>query len=148
VVIISHGLWQRRFGSDPNLVGKTIALDGQNRTVVGILPAGFQFPHKSFPFAEPADLFVPLAFTSEQIAQGSGRFEYKVLARLRHGVTLDQAQGQADEDHLASQPRWNIQLPVRQFLWFYSEYQQVATLRRSAITTVPRRARGWGDQMD
>jgi putative ABC transport system permease protein len=96
VVIISHGLWQRRFGSDSNLIGKTIALDGQNRTVVGILPAGFQFPHKSFPFAEPADIFVPLAFTSEQIAGRSGLFEYRVLARLRPGVTLDQARGQMD----------------------------------------------------
>ncbi len=96
VVIISHGLWQRRFGSDSNLIGKTIALDGQNRTVVGILPAGFQFPHRSLPFAEPADIFVPLAFTSEQIAGRSGLFEYRVLARLRPGVTLDQARGQMD----------------------------------------------------
>src|SRR5262245_13247893 len=94
VVILSHDFWQRRFGGDPNLVGKTITLDGQSRTVVGILPAGFQFPHRSFPFAEPADLFVPLAFTSEQIAQRSGRFEYNVLARLRSGVTLEQARGQ------------------------------------------------------
>jgi putative ABC transport system permease protein len=96
VAIISHGLWRRRFGGAPNLVGKTIMLDGQNRTVVGILPAGFQFPHKSFPFAEPADIFVPLAFTSEQIAGRSGLFEYRVLARLRPGVTLDQARGQMD----------------------------------------------------
>ncbi|MBO0727170.1 MAG: ABC transporter permease, partial [Blastocatellia bacterium] len=96
VVIISHGLWRRRFGGAPNLVGKTIALDGQNRTVVGILPAGFQFPHRSLPFAEPADIFVPLAFTSEQIAGRSGLFEYRVLARLRPGVTLDQARGQMD----------------------------------------------------
>jgi putative ABC transport system permease protein len=94
VVIVSHGLWQRRFGGDPNLIGKTISLDGRSRTVVGILHAGFQFPHQSFPFAKPADLFVPLTFTPEQIAQRSGRFENYVLARLRPGVTLEQARAQ------------------------------------------------------
>jgi putative ABC transport system permease protein len=91
VVIISHGLWQRRFGGDPKLVGRTIILDGQSRMVLGILPAGFQFPHRSYPLAEPADMYVPLAFAPEQIAEHSGRFEYSVLARLKPGVSLDQA---------------------------------------------------------
>ncbi|MDQ3011571.1 MAG: ABC transporter permease, partial [Acidobacteriota bacterium] len=95
VAVISHGLCQRRFGGDTNLLGKPITLDGQNRTVVGILPAGFEFPHRSFsaigPFAQPADVFVPMTFTPQQIAERAGRYENQVMARLKSGVSLDQA---------------------------------------------------------
>lgn len=91
VVILSHGLWARRFGSDRNLLGQRVMLDGRNRTVVGIMPAGFQFPHSSFRFAEPADIWLPLVFTPEQITQRQGRYNLNVLARLKNGVTLEQA---------------------------------------------------------
>ncbi len=94
VVIISHRLWVRGFGGDPGVVGRGVTLNGQSRTVVGILPAGFQFPHRSFPFAEPADAFTPLAFTPEQITQRSGYFENYVLVRLKPGVSLEQARAQ------------------------------------------------------
>src|SRR5262249_52802512 len=55
VVVLSHGLWQRRFGADPQLVGKTLTLNGAGYTVVGILPPPFIFPLKE------AELAIPLA---------------------------------------------------------------------------------------
>src|SRR5215467_7061509 len=54
VVILSHGLWQRRFGADPQVIGRAITLDGHSRTVIGVMPPGFQFP-------EEIDLWMPLA---------------------------------------------------------------------------------------
>ncbi|MCI0489448.1 MAG: ABC transporter permease [Blastocatellia bacterium] len=90
VVILSHGLWQRRFGADPNILGQQLTLQGVSRTVVGILPPGFQFP-------ENADLWVPLALDPEET--GRGNYSYSVVARLKPGVTLEQ--GYADIDTIA-----------------------------------------------
>lgn len=94
VVILSYGFWQRHFGGDQTMIGKTITLDGQSRTIIGVLTAEFQFPHQSFPFAEPAELFVPLTFPPEQIATRGGRWENRVIARLKSGVALDQSRAQ------------------------------------------------------
>ncbi len=55
VVVVSYGLWRRRFGADPRLVGKQVNLDGLSRTVIGVMPQGFQFPNRE------VDLWVPLA---------------------------------------------------------------------------------------
>ncbi|MFN7949055.1 MAG: ABC transporter permease [Blastocatellia bacterium] len=94
VVIVSHGLWQRRFGAELNIAGRTLMLDGQNYTVIGVLPAGFQFPHRSFPFAEPAEVFVPLVFDAAQVAKREGQWEHFVIGRLNANVTPDQARAQ------------------------------------------------------
>src|SRR4029077_16315617 len=59
VVILSHALWQRRFGADSALVNKTINLDGRATTVVGVMPAGFHFPDKD------TELWTPLAISPE-----------------------------------------------------------------------------------
>ncbi|HWQ33317.1 MAG TPA: ABC transporter permease [Blastocatellia bacterium] len=94
VVIISHGLWQRRFGADLNIAGKTLVLDGQSYAVAGVLPADFQFPHRSFPFAEPAEVFVPIVFDAAQVAKREGQWENFVIGRLNRNVTLQQARAQ------------------------------------------------------
>jgi putative ABC transport system permease protein len=60
VVVLSHGLWQRRFGSDPEVVGKSLILDGKPATVVGIMPAGFDFPNRS-------ELWTPLATNPQSL---------------------------------------------------------------------------------
>ncbi|MGE3309130.1 MAG: ABC transporter permease [Limisphaerales bacterium] len=95
-VILGHGLWQRRFGSDPTVLGRTITLDNQSYTVVGILPASFQYP-------EPFELWTPLALTetaSDSLQSGQGPNEgmglvlLKAIARLKPGVTLQQAQAE------------------------------------------------------
>jgi len=90
-VVISQGFWQRHFGGKPGAVGQTLRLDDQDYTVIGVMPASFQFPHASFPFGQPADLWLPLVYTSEQVAQRRGPYRLNVIARLGSGVTLDQA---------------------------------------------------------
>jgi putative ABC transport system permease protein len=90
VVILSEGLWKRRFGADPGLVGKPIDLNGQAHTVVGILPPGFSF-------LMPADLLKPIAFKPDEEAASNHGFEYLIgLARLKPGVTFSQARSQMD----------------------------------------------------
>jgi putative ABC transport system permease protein len=85
VAIISHGLWQRRFGADPHIVGNKINVSGQSFTVVGVMPAGFQF-------MQPIDLWIPLAL--DAAAERRDNRYLEVFARLKPGVRLEQAQSQ------------------------------------------------------
>jgi len=86
VVVLSHGLWQRRFGGDPSIVGRTIRLDGEGHTVLGIAPAGYDMTR-----ATP-QLWTPLVFSPAQRAN-YGAHALIVMARLKPGVTRDAAQG-------------------------------------------------------
>ncbi len=93
VAVISHGLWQRRFGSEPDVIGKSLTLNGESYTVVGIMPAGFQFPRE-------VDLWTPFPFRAPQTSVR--RFHFlRVVGRLKPGVTLEQAQ--ADITSIARQ---------------------------------------------
>ena len=87
VVLLSYGLWQRRFGGDPGIVGKSLTLNGESYIVVGVMPARFQFP------SSDDQAWVPIAFTQEQAAS-RGRHYLQVIARLKPGVTLAQAQSE------------------------------------------------------
>ena len=93
VVILSHALWQRRFGGDPGILNKTISLSGIQNTVVGIMPPKFQFP-------ENAEMWRPLAPSDGMRAARFGFF-LPVVGRLKPGVT--RAQAQADLDVIANQ---------------------------------------------
>ena len=89
VVILGHGLWQRRFGSNPQIVGQQVILNSRPRIVVGVMPPGFKFP-------DNAELWVPLGldttmFTRTDHGLGS-------IARLKDGVTVGQAQGRDGRD--------------------------------------------------
>ena len=86
VVILGHGLWQRSFGADPNLVGRTVNLDSRAYTVVGIMPPGFEFPAE-------AEMWVPLAWTAED-RQLREIHDYLVVGRLKQDATLGQAQAE------------------------------------------------------
>ncbi len=89
VVIISHGLWQRRFASDTNIIGSPIALNGESHTVVGVMPPNFQFP------AREVELWVPIAFTAREAAS-RGNHYLEVVARIKPGITLEQAQAEME----------------------------------------------------
>src|SRR6185503_11595274 len=85
VLIVSHALWQRRFGADPNLVGKTINVNDKDFTIIGILPSDFQF-------FSPSDLFVPInQFKENWMARRGSRPGLFVIGRLKSDVTLEQA---------------------------------------------------------
>ncbi len=84
VVILSHGLWVPRFGAEQQIVGKEIWLNGEKFTVIGVMPAGFQFPDRE------SELWVPIQFTKQQLANHGSHF-LEVVARLKPGVSLEQA---------------------------------------------------------
>jgi hypothetical protein len=114
-VVLTHGYWQRRFGGRP-VVGESMRVDGEVREIVGVLPASFRFLQ-----AEPS-LVMPLQFNRAEVPVGN--FSYQGIARLKPGVTIEQAQ--ADLSTVASQlakeyPRTNEKtgarvLPLRDHL--------------------------------
>jgi putative ABC transport system permease protein len=91
VVLLSHGLWKRRFGGDPGLVGKTIKLEGVDYTVVGVMAPEFQFPLVGGNFPFPADLWVPLPMTPKRVADRNTNY-LSVVGRLKPGITIEKAQ--------------------------------------------------------
>jgi putative ABC transport system permease protein len=87
VVILSYGLWQRRFGADPKIVGQPVNLNGESYSVIGVMPPGIELPG----FGNWKDqLWVPIAFTSEE-AHSRGNHYLEVIARMKPGVTVKQA---------------------------------------------------------
>ena len=85
VVVISHGLWQRRFGASPDVVGRTISLNDTPYQVVGVMPRGFYFMP-----ARDIDIWMPASF-SPSMLRNWGWHDVHCVARLKPGVTLDQA---------------------------------------------------------
>ncbi len=87
VVVLSNQLWKRNFSSDPQILGKDIALGGEGFTVVGVMPAGFQFPRRT------TELWVPLVTTPVQNQARGSHFLF-ALGRLKPGVSEAQAEEQ------------------------------------------------------
>jgi predicted permease len=89
IVILSFGAWQRLFGGSPDAVGKTMALNDESWEIAGVMPRGFAYPVAS---AMPTELYVPLAFRSEDRVRGfSHNYNYSVIGRLKSDVSLAQA---------------------------------------------------------
>ena len=81
VVVLGDGLWRRRFGGDPSIIGRTISLSGANRTVVGIMPPEFEY-------LEPQDVLVPIRVNPASQNEGHN---WTVIGRLKPGITGEQA---------------------------------------------------------
>ncbi|MGB7283369.1 MAG: ABC transporter permease, partial [Candidatus Acidiferrum sp.] len=90
-VMLSHGLWERRFASDPRIVGKALEFDGGPMTVVGVLPASFDFGTIFAPGSR-IDIFVPFALSPETNRWGN---TLAIVGRLKPGATLGKAQAEA-----------------------------------------------------
>jgi hypothetical protein len=98
VIVLSHQLWARRFESDRNIIGRTVLLSGARATVIGVMPAGFDFPRLTDVSAimgwapEQSEFWTPLAITPKMIE--AGNFNYYALGRLRDGVAYERAAAQ------------------------------------------------------
>ncbi len=123
MVILSHGLWQRRFGGAPDIIGKTLTLNGARTTVIGVLPAGFKwFIKEGSLTGKPAEMWMPFKLTAE-LRERKGRFTMAV-ARLKPGVSLQQAQtdmngiaSRLEAQHPEFNKNWGVNLvPVREQL--------------------------------
>ena len=97
VVLLGHDLWRERYGSSPDIVGQTIRANGVHRTVIGVMPEKFAFPIREA-------LWIPLASirSPRRAAQGPN---YQVIARLKPGVSVAQADAQAGRDRVAARDR-------------------------------------------
>ena len=93
VVILSHGLFQRRFGGDPSILNQSITLDGVSFTVIGVMPATFEFPIQN----EPVELWTTIAGDAsgkEPVTAQRGAHFLRVIGRLKSGVSQEQAQAE------------------------------------------------------
>lgn len=96
VTILSYSLWRSQFGADPKIVGRTIRLDNVPYTVIGVMPASFKFPYDGTPYYEPAAVWMPMDFTPGDMKNRTDGYDVQAFARMRPGVTLVQAQQDAD----------------------------------------------------
>jgi predicted permease len=123
LVVLSEGLWRRKFGADSSVVGKQIMIDGAARTVVGIMPRTFQYPGPT------TELWIPLAFDPPHANAGS--FNFEGVARLKPGVTPEAAQ--AELDRLL--PRILEEFPsnIPPAMWAQAHVRPVVTPLRDVI---------------
>jgi predicted permease len=115
VVMISERLWRRKFDRDPRVLGSRVLADGRAFTVVGIMPASFEFPLPLFnitgaQFGEQADIWQPLGFTDAEMKQRGSR-SYGVIGRLAPGVSAQQAQAEIETVVRAMRPRFKDNYP-------------------------------------
>jgi predicted permease len=104
VIVLGHDLWQRRFGADPDIVGREVRIDGQSWTVIGVMPEGFYYSSRS------AEAYVPFAFAADEFSDERRGSVYAVtVGLLKPGVTAAMAtremQGLLDA-RAASDPAW------------------------------------------
>src|SRR5262249_48134609 len=93
VVVLSYGLWQRRFGGDPQIVGRKLILDNRDAIVIGVMPADFNWHIKNGSNTRKmAEMWSPWQ-VGERSRQRKGRFA-SAVARLKPGVSIEQAQGE------------------------------------------------------
>ncbi len=106
VVVLGHGLWQRRFGSDPRIVGSKIEINGHAYTVDGVMPAWFQYP-------PDIDIWAPEVFTNEELSS-RGNHSFEMLARIKPGLSPEQVRSDMDAtgNKIIDQAR---DYPYRQF---------------------------------
>ncbi|MFZ1112860.1 MAG: ABC transporter permease [Candidatus Acidiferrales bacterium] len=97
VVVLSYGLWQRRYAGDRGILGRTVDLDREPYTVLGVMPRNFVFPVRGPEGSDrPAEVWVPISFTQTELTAWGMYFNNNLLCRLKPGVTIAQAQAEAN----------------------------------------------------
>ena len=96
VAVVSYGMWVSRYHRDARVVGSSVSLDRKTYTIVGVMPGGFEFPLSSGRLGQ-AQLWVPMSLTPDELSDASaGSWRFRMVARLKDGVTLEQASQDAD----------------------------------------------------
>src|SRR5919197_470644 len=90
VVILSHGLWQRRYGGDPEVVGRAVSVGGEAYTVVGVMPEGAAF----FDNQPAVELWTPISFAPGDNMDSRNNYFVYLVGRLKDGVSVEQAQAE------------------------------------------------------
>jgi putative ABC transport system permease protein len=137
VVVLTHGLWQRRFASDPGVIGKTVALDGGKYVVIGVMPASFR------PDFLP-QLWTPLALTSPSGPKARDDRSLVIFARLKPGVSLAQARAEmttlalrAEQCDPASEKGWGADVMTLQEYVIEEDHIRAAlTMLMTAVALV------------
>lgn len=91
VAVISHGLWQRAFGSEPDVIGRDLLVNGRKHTVIGVMPKGFRFELGE---SDESELWAPMQL--DPLRAHNNSHDFWVMGRLKPGVTLQQAQAELD----------------------------------------------------
>jgi len=114
VILLSHHLWQRRFNSDPGIIGRATTLNGRAHSVIGVMPPGFYFNRDEVTLSESDQLWVPLAqeLGAEGMSWRNTR-NVRVWARLKPGVTPEQAQFEMEVIQGRLQPQFGIAIESR-----------------------------------
>jgi putative ABC transport system permease protein len=115
VIILSYGLWERRFASDPNILGKELKVFGKAFVIVGVMPKGFDYPR-------PAEAWIPLSFDVKSRAERDSRYMW-VVAKLKQGVSVAQATAEMHtiaarqaQSYPDSYKGWNLRvMPMSEF---------------------------------
>lgn len=100
VAVLSYATWKGRFQSDSNIIGKKLLLDRQPYLIIGVMPRDFEFPLLSGHLAQ-SELWVPLSLTPAELTTGAGYWGYRMVGRLKPGITVVQAQ--ADAEHVTGE---------------------------------------------
>ena len=95
LVVLSYATWKGRFHADPNILSQKILLDRQPYIVIGVMPRNFEFPLQPG-HLNRSELWVPLSLTQGELTQGVASWNFHMIARLKPGVTADQAQADAN----------------------------------------------------
>jgi predicted permease len=123
VAVISHSLWRDRFGSDPNIIGRPIEIDGLSRQVVGVTPPGFTFPDAETriwipllidPTGASCTSSPPPRCVESAVGYSWGAYGHQVIGRLKDGVTREQARSDVyriGEELQRENPVWRPQMP-------------------------------------
>jgi predicted permease len=139
IAVISHALWRDRFGSDPNIVGRLIEIDGLSRQVVGVTPPGFTFPNAETRIWLPLQIDLtgarcragsPPQCVSGAVGYAWGAYGHMIIGRMKTGVTREQAQGDVyriAEELQRENPVWRPALPQ------YLENLKVSDLRTRLV---------------
>src|SRR2546423_3882644 len=112
LAILSNDFWRSAFGADHGIIGRTIQLDRKPYVVIGVMPQHFELPIQGMQFASPpAHVWLPMGFTKGELEAKGDNFNYTVLARLKPGITIQQAS--ADMNRVAARIQETFPADVR-----------------------------------